>query len=146
MQPPSPAYYTAQYSTFTSTVNNTKHCYYSANMLFFIIDLLGRHDFPSFLPTFLPFTSCLPKAQPSCGKQVGNGVCHTCNKCARWYFAHAICHCCECVFLLTLINVPSIFIWSKKPWALKSNLVRDALVVSVMFDIPGMPLHELDLA
>lgn len=48
------------------------HCYYSANTLFFIIDLLGHHDIPSFLP---PPTS--PPAHPSYYKQVRSS-CATC--------------------------------------------------------------------
>lgn len=70
--PSSPVYYTGQYSTFTAIVNNTMHCYYSANTLFFIIDLLGHHDIPSFLP---PPTS--PPAHPSYYKQV-RSTCATC--------------------------------------------------------------------
>lgn len=52
--PPSPACYAAQWPTFTATVNNTARCFYSANALFFITDLLGHHDIPSFLPPTSP--------------------------------------------------------------------------------------------
>lgn len=82
--PSSPVYYTGQYSTFTAIVNNTMHCYYSANTLFFITDLLGHHDIPSFLP---PPTS--PPAHPSYYKAGAAQLCHMCNKCASQYFAHA---------------------------------------------------------
>ena len=82
--PPSPACYAAQCPTFTATVNNTARCFYSANALFFITDLLGHHDIPSFLP---------PPTSPPLTHPAARGVallCHMCNnKWALRCFVHA---------------------------------------------------------
>ncbi len=57
-------------------------CYYSANTLFFILDLLGHHDIPS---SVLPPPHCSPNPLQAGGEQ----LCHMCNKCDSQYFVHA---------------------------------------------------------
>lgn len=97
--PLSLACYTVQYSTFTAIVNNTMRCFYSANALFFIIDLLGHHDIPSF---HLPPPCCSPISLYAGGEQ----LCHMCNKCASLYFVHACTP--GCMLYVTAVNMLSI--------------------------------------
>lgn len=145
--PPSPACYAAQWPTFTATVNNTARCFYSANALFFITDLLGHHDIPSFLPS----TSPLLTHPAAWGAAL---LCHMCNnKWASRCFVHACIlqgTCCKSLrrtltrlwtFAEFSKNVYFIFYRRKKCWAFQSLTVVLILWATIRY----LPWCKLDL-